>query len=443
MLILRLFPDLLTGPCAAQDTCASCPPLLGLDGSVVPQEGYFVDSLCQATCRAPYVNRTVGGQSSCAVCNASCAVGQYRTGDMCDECRACAAPAVGFVHVSDGDLDDPASCRAACAPGTYDRFGFGTCVAHSSPTCAAMQFLRAGTAVHDAFCVNCSSCEGSREVVPCSAAADAQCAACGAAPTGAAWIGTACATACLHGWLLNVRSQQCEFCADFSCPAGKRKPEAPDNCTHCESCVAPAHAVFTNGCTYVCAGGFQTTVQENETPASGESSVEIACAPASDNEQRRVMRDVHVRCEPGLRLDENYGCQPCDVLIPADNTTWTWSGGECEWTCADLLVRHSRTASVACVTPAQLKVETQMEHGIVSTRWDRSNLRFDINGPDTMLASPVFITTASVLVVFTLALLVAYCLQRRQCCGPRRRRLEEEGRSEDGEAESGGAAVAL
>lgn len=381
----------------------------------------MVDSQCRVTCRAPYVNRTVDGKSTCAACNASCAVGQYRTGGMCEECKACAAPAPGFVHVSDGALDDPTSCRAECAPGTFNQYGFGTCVAHSVPVCTAKQYLRAGTAVHDAFCANCSTCEGQRLTHACSATADAQCESCGEAPPGTGWAGAACAVACSSGWAWNTRALRCEFCDVFACPPGQAPPAIKHNCTHCEPCSAPANVVFVDGCTYVCANGFEMKVE-----GTGAEQI-ISCTYVDSNDNRRKMRDVNVRCEDGFRLNAAYLCEPCPELVPADNSTWLWSGAECEWTCAGSLMRHARAASVACVTKEQLDVETQLEHGTSPDRWQHAKFNLGRIGfePETRGRTIVLISASVVVFGFVVMFFILFAIKncRRREQAPRQEQV--------------------
>lgn len=399
-----------------QGACVKCPPLLDLHRETeVPPEGYVMDRRCRPSCAAPYVNRSRGGIWTCAWCAAPlprCAHGSYRGGDMCDECLPCDAPRPGFVFVSNGSLDDPLSCRARCTPGTYDRFGFGTCVNHSAPTCAANQFLQPGTAVSDAFCQNCSACAGQRLVQACSPTGDAQCESCGAAPAGARWQhvnGTDCTPVCESGWLRNTASGACERCSDADCGPGLLRPPHPRNCSHCEPCPFVANAVYLHGCTLVCAGGFQQIVAGH----AAHHNASIACAPLDSNVEQRVPSPVRVRCEPGHRLNAAYQCEHCDTHVPADSATWQWTGGECEWACADTRIRHQREASVACLRKEELLAETLAEHGMQPTTWQQPSQDMRNTSAARTALLVVLLSVSSIAAAVTIFSLVMWCAQRR------------------------------
>ena len=86
------------------------------------------------------------------------------------------------------------------------------------------QFLSRGTPTTDATCLNCSSCEGMRFVATCSEDQDTVCEYCPEPGAHQFYVGTACTAACDVGFVLDVRTKQCELCKYAQCDPGLRDP---------------------------------------------------------------------------------------------------------------------------------------------------------------------------------------------------------------------------
>jgi hypothetical protein len=88
----------------------------------------------------------------------------------------------------------------------------------------------------DATCLNCSSCEGMRFVAACSENRDTVCESCPEPGARQFYVGTACTSACELGFVLDLRTKQCEFCKYAQCDPGWREPEVQHNCSHFVLC---------------------------------------------------------------------------------------------------------------------------------------------------------------------------------------------------------------
>ena len=277
------------------------------------------------------------------------AVGEYLTGERCDECRACERrhADANFRFVSAGALDRSDSCAEQCAAGMFDEFELGACKPYSSPSCGTGEYLRVGTATADYACLACSTCSGARLVAPCTATADAQCEPCaGTLGPGEIWAAQQCERACRAAFVRNAVSGACEYC-DFACPPGMQTASPRLNCSHCQPCAQPPTESITwiAGCDWACAEGFVF--------ADG------ACVGQANNSVAAVSAQTTVLCPPGTAPSGVFACAPCDetTLTPPTgqlDVTWTWrdSGLPCEWHCLPPLVKHRihSGVGVACVS---------------------------------------------------------------------------------------------
>ena len=303
-------------------------------------------------------------------------------------CKLCASHHE-FVFASSGTRDDPFSCRKECAAGFFQFGGLetSTCEHHSEPQCLSGQFLSQGTPTTDAFCKNCSSCEGFRLVAPCSEDADTVCEICPEAGAHKFYVGIACTPACEKGFVLDFRTDQCEFCNDDQCHPGWRDPPPPEvkhNCSHCVSCPPhPENAHWNQqhdrfDCMWAC-----NDHCELHTVVTDVASEELTCRCRNVVvENIELLQPVCVAGHFAL----NFKCVPCfeaaalgHVLqknLPQptyQNIRWEWIY-ECKWRCLHVAgyweLRPETGIYWEC---APVQIQREMVRG-VDLSWTDSNI---------------------------------------------------------------------
>jgi hypothetical protein len=254
-------------------------------------------------------------------------------------CKLC-APQDELVFASSGTLDNPFSCRKECSPGFFQFRGLetSTCEAHSQPRCSSGQFLSTGTPTTDATCLNCSSCEGMRFVATCSEDQDTVCEYCPEPGAHQFYVGNACTAACDVGFVLDVRTKQCELCKYAQCDPGWRDPPLKHNCSHCVLCPPlPLNAHWSQrndrfDCMWVCNEHHQL------------QSVDSKLTCVSQNVVVDNVQLLQPLCAAG-HFALNFRCITCfeaaalgyvtqhDLPQPADiDSKWEWVYG-CKWRC--------------------------------------------------------------------------------------------------------------
>ena len=255
-------------------------------------------------------------------------------------CKLCAIQNL-LQFASAGALDDPFSCDRECTEGFFQFLGFENvpCQQHSSPQCLPGQFLQAGTATTDSECVACSTCEGQMFVAVCSGTTDSVCEPCPDAVAYQHWVGSDCSPACKEGFMWNMETHECEFCAQTLCAPGWRTPKLPHNCSHCVLCPQlPSHAHWSVqndrfDCMWTCDDAYELS--------------NMTCV-AQTLEVMQLLAAPEPVCAAGL-ISVNLSCVSCfeaqamgivqqnELPLPADNNTkWQWLYA-CKWQCL-----HSR-----------------------------------------------------------------------------------------------------
>lgn len=331
----------------AQRQCVQCTAPKAVDGSALPVEAYRMHDNCTLECQTPWLPRRFG---TCVNCDVSkCAVGQYLTGELCDECTACELQHIdsNFRFTSHGALDRNDSCAERCVTGMFDEFELGVCKTYSEPTCGVGEFLHTGTATTDYSCEVCSSCLGARLVADCTTTSDAECEVCvGELLPGETWTGSTCNKACRTSFVRDVASGACEYC-DFVCPPGTEVANPRLYCSHCAPCASPAIAdtTWVAGCDWACAEGF-----------AFESA---KCVARPNNTLVSAAMRTTVACPLGSAPSGVFECTPCNEVtvtppIAQVGVTWEWHGIglPCEWHCLAPLVKHRINGGlgVACVS---------------------------------------------------------------------------------------------
>ena len=266
--------------------------------------------------------------------------------------------------VTHGRVDEPTTCEERCVAGHYSPFGnLGLgCLPHSTPTCVAGYYLRAGTHQSDASCEVCRDCTGQRATRACSATANSECEACEALQKAhAVWTHANCTMACEAGYVLNVRTETCEAC-DHSCALGLYRPAQRDNCTHCEPCVQHiVGSVFRADCVEECEGDYELQVLAT----GAECVIKLPVEPVEDHPSGCLGActqgtmcyfgacescwGVPVRDRPvadGLPAEESVGAHGAQQGV-----VWRWTEPyrECAWECIDRLkVKFQRSDHVTC-----------------------------------------------------------------------------------------------
>lgn len=149
------------------------------------------------------------------------------------------------------------------------------------------------------------------------------------------------------------------------------------------------------------------------------------CEPELSNQLRRAIKPVEVTCEPGFKLDKAFACEPCNVLVPSDNSTWNWTGGECQWICAEAYIKHQRAATVACISEHRLVTEMEMEHGIVHINWQHANFQFSsVTGDKDATPRIIILSVAGGLVLVVFILMLVYAI--RECNSAENKSTEQQ-----------------
>lgn len=377
--------------------CVDCEVLLDIHGNKLPSAAYAMDSACSAVCLEPYLPRL----GTCVMCKADdCAVGEYLTGDDCTQCLPCVRKHgdANFEFSTRGDVDRNNSCMEQCKPGMFDEMGLGVCKYFSTPTCDAGQYMQQGSPYNDVECRECSTCYGSSLQEACTETKDAVCSPCnGTMGLGEFWTGSACEKACKQGFVMNVRSGNCEICLS-KCPPGSSPASPRHNCSHCQACVPPQTPdwEWVDECVWTCRVGFVT--------ANG------ACQPQQNNFRPVIASTLSVRCPRGTAPAKNFQCQSCNASVQTpknslENVTWEWrmSGMPCVWRCIPPLVKHrvARGAGISCVTWSVYVSSAEVERQKAPQFTRKSN----IIAPVSVLGSWQFIVVAAcILLLITLVI---------------------------------------
>jgi hypothetical protein len=195
-------------------TCMACDA-----GKYKSGTGSGACSYCQANSYAPVASMS----AEACQCNAgytgnactACPAGKYKSGTGNGICLDCGANAYSMVagssackppleFATSGRVDEPHSCAVRCVDGFFRLSSSHNCTLHSTPTCTAGEFVRAGTHNRDAACQPCSGCAGRRKLTSCNTTADDACADCGPLPNirTQKWVSqdaVECVLTCLHG----------------------------------------------------------------------------------------------------------------------------------------------------------------------------------------------------------------------------------------------------
>ena len=240
-------------------------------------------------------------------------------------------------------LDQRDSCRCQCEHGYFQFWGLASqpCRPWTNTSCAAGEFLRAGSHDRDAACARCGGCEGKRLIANCTAHANTRCGECGTPRPHGRWEAD-CTPACEAGHVENSRTGECELCLSL-CAAGLRTASPRANCTHCAPCEPlTANARWSAQldrfeCMWECLPGFEL----GDDPTAACVAMPAAYADA-------VMQPVaHSKCEAGHTLLD-FRCVPCFTAVErgavsqADlplahslGSSWQWLGG-CRWECLNV-----------------------------------------------------------------------------------------------------------
>lgn len=241
-----------------------------------------------------------------------------------------------LVFASPGRVDEPRSCAVQCRQGYFRLTQSQKCVQHSTPTCSAEEYLRAGNHERDAQCTPCSGCAAQRRVANCTRTTNDRCESCGPLGPHQRWESTMqqdCSLACTANFQLNRQTLACEVCTS-KCAPGTRPPEASHrmNCSHCETCTSkPPNSLWLT--------------QEDRFDCAWECEPQHALVGDACVKWADVFNDAPsftpppTTCAAGSTLVE-FKCTPCFDAVPQAQlpllqdigTSWTWLAG-CHWQC--------------------------------------------------------------------------------------------------------------
>ena len=176
-------------------------------------------------------------------------------------------------------------------------------------------------------------------VAVCSGTTDSVCEPCPDAVAYQHWVGSDCSPACKEGFMWNMETHECEFCAQTLCAPGWRTPKLQHNCSHCVLCPQlPSHAHWSVqndrfDCMWTCDDAYELS--------------NMTCV-AQTLEVMQLLAAPEPVCAAGL-ISVNLSCVSCfeaqamgivqqnELPLPADNNTkWQWLYA-CKWQCL-----HSR-----------------------------------------------------------------------------------------------------
>ena len=323
--------------------CKKCNIATDVNNAALPSTAYVMQPDCTPECLKPYYNRP-SYPTQCVLCDTICPVGQYLHGDACDTCSDCVSVkhGPGWVFTSHGILDNNLSCSEQCSPGMFADISIinsqvvEICRAHTEIECNNnTQFKEAGTAHHDAYCVDCEiECEGMHRVRACTPIVGPQmlCQQCeieyGSLREGETWVGSSCARKCTAMRVRNQDTNECELC-DHQCNPGYYFSNDRKHCHDCAPCTnKPDKATYIVNCEWIC----DDYHQFNVTSGTCESTTQPV--PAVPPIQRYF--DLTTRCSSSEYLTLS-GCQPCETIVPSDGegVKWKWTSSQtrCSWEC--------------------------------------------------------------------------------------------------------------
>lgn len=338
-----------------------------------------------------------------------------------------------LVFASPGRVDEPGSCNVRCKDGYFRLTSSQPCRKHSTPSCAADEYRRAGDHARDATCLRCSGCAGQRLLAACNATSDDICEECGTRRAHQLWVttnGSECNRACESGFELNSRTKECELC-QARCAPGQFPPPARHNCTHCEACVEkPANSEWlTQDDRFDCAWQCEPK----------HMLVDSRCVPWTDVFVDTPTYDtLKLTCKPGQTLVD-FKCTDCfeaartgavrsqDLPDATQSSRWSWVSG-CHWQCRQALgftaLRSETGQSWMCVDnnrrakflqgPDTSWVAAAQEPGAVSGEGNtpgRAAARTSAKPARTLLAYVLLVLAAVPVLTLQCSLLV-HCVRR-------------------------------